>query len=416
MRNLRILILLLKADVDNLNRTFNALQFDYGVQNIDIAGVIGEYTLSLEERDLPNIAPNKLPEVVFDYVIVAGEPESGATRKNLADKLGLRSEQLIFDFELCNGTFSFPKVCLVVIFNHRFDRNLPLLRKIYGARFSAIRFLMPFYDGADVDVIPVYESSHQFCGYLIQAYERLKDIPCTHFLFIGDDLIINPDFDETNFVARTNMHGKKFLTTEIVPLNSTDKFRWYWSACSSKPFYNPVTSWRGSLYSYDEALAKFNEFFGAKYPETYGADFFGDPNLPGGNILGQWNNAEEFSSMVNLFKMLNENTFKIPYPMAMGYSDIFCVERGSLFEFSRLCGIFSAMKVFVEIAIPTAAVFTYKRDDVTFFPANSIQVFWGTDRVAFENRFGKDFNRLYNEWDAQIAYVHPVKLSIWKMD
>ena len=87
------------------------------------------------------------------------------------------------------------KVCLVIEFNHRFDKNLPLLRKIYGERFSEIRFLMPFYDGADADVIPVYESSWQFQGYLIQAYEKLKDIPCTHYLFIGDDLIINPTFD-----------------------------------------------------------------------------------------------------------------------------------------------------------------------------------------------------------------------------
>ncbi|MBE8953965.1 MAG: hypothetical protein SR1Q7_12660 [Quinella sp. 1Q7] len=59
-----------------------------------------------------------LPEVAFDYVIVAGEPESVASKKIFADKLGVPVEQLIFDFELCNGTF---------------DMNLSLLRKIYGA-------------------------------------------------------------------------------------------------------------------------------------------------------------------------------------------------------------------------------------------------------------------------------------------
>lgn len=259
-------------------------------------------------------------------------------------------------------------------------------------------------------------SSHQFHGYLIQAYERLKNIPCTHFLFIGDDLIINPDFDETNFVARTNMHGKKFLTTGISPLNKPNGFRWHWTADSSKPFYDGAASWRESIYSYDAALAKFNEFFGAKYPETYDADFFGKPYAPGGNVFGQWNNIEEFSAMVNLFVRLNGNSLKIPYPMAHGYSDIFCVERGSLFEFSRLCGIFLAMNMFVEIAIPTAAVLTYKRNDVTLFPENSRQVLWGGNKARFMNKYGKDFNRLYNEWDAQIAFVHPVKLSMWKMD
>lgn len=327
----------------------------------------------------------------------------------------MRSEQLIFDFELCNGTFAFPKVCLVVIFNHRFDRNLPLLRKIYGARFSAIRFLMPFYDGADADVIAVYESSHQFNGYLIQAYERLKDIPCTHFLFIGDDLIINPEFNEMNFVARMNMHGKKFLTTNISPLNSPNRFKWVWTKYSSGPFYSPITSWRESIYSYDEALAKFNEFFGEPYRETYGADFFGAPNASDKDVF-TLEDAKALSGQIHRFILSNKNSLNIPYPMACGYSDIFCVERGSLFEFSRLCGIFSAMKVFVEIAIPTAAVLTYKRDDVTLCSENSRQVLWGGNKAHFMNKYGKDFNRLYNEWDAQIAYVHPVKLSIWKMD
>ena len=275
---------------------------------------------------------------------------------------------------------------------------------------------MPFYDGADDDVIPVYESSHQFHGYLIQAYERLKDIPCTHFLFIGDDLIINPDFDEMNFVARMNMHGKKFLTTKFSPLNSPNRFRWWWTINSSKPFCDGAIEWRESICSYDAALAKFNEFFGSKYPEDYTADFFGDPNVPGANVLGHWLNAQGFSNMVNHFITSNKNSLKIPYPMAGGYSDIFCVERSSLFELSRLCGIFSAMNMFVEIALPTAAVLTYKRDDVIFFPENSRLVLWNEDRIAFENRFGKDFNRLCREWDASIAYVHPVKLSAWKVN
>lgn len=91
------------------------------------------------------------------------------------------------------------KTCLVIIFNHRYDKNISKLRRIYGERFSDIKFLMPFYDGDDADVIPVYESSYQFQGFLVQAYEKLKNISCTHYLFIADDLIINPKFTENNF-------------------------------------------------------------------------------------------------------------------------------------------------------------------------------------------------------------------------
>jgi len=324
-------------------------------------------------------------------------------------------EAIIFDFELYSGEFVFPNVCLVVIFNHRFDNNLPLLRKIYGKRFFNIRFLMPFYDGSENDVIPVYESSYQFQGYLIQAYEKLKDIPCSHYLFIADDLIINPDFDEVNFLSRTNIHSKKFLSSGFSPLNIPNRFRWYWIADSSKPFYSVSTSYKNFLYTYDEAIAKFNDFFGVKYKEVYGDEFFGSPNQPGSNLLGRWNNAEEFSNIINRFLSANKNSRKIPYPMAVGSADIFCIKKESLFEFSRLCGIFSAMNMFVEIAIPTAAVLTFKKDEVAFFPKGSGRMFWNNDRVAFENKYDKDFMRLYNEWDKKIYFVHPVKLSTWKM-
>lgn len=420
MRNLRLVILLVGNDLEPLLRTFAALYSRYGIEQFDIVGVLGNAKLSIHGRELRNISSiDELKNYPFDYVIASGgginSSNLTAQKKFLADKLNINSDAIIFDFEIYDGLFRLPKVCLVVIFNHRFDRNLPLLRKIYGARFSNIRFLMPFYDGSDVDVIPVYESSYQFQGYLIQAYDKLKDIPCSHYLFIGDDLILNPDFDELSFVSRTNMCGKKFLSSSFSELNSPNKFKWKWTAGSSKPFYDAATSWQNSLCTYDEALSKFNDFFGVKYKETYDQDFFGDPNKPGANVLGSWNNAKSFFNVVNYFIATNRNSLKIPYPMAGGYSDIFCVDKDSLFEFSRLCGIFSAMNLFVEIAIPTAAVLTYKRNDVEFLPGSSTLLLWGNDRNNFERKYDGDFGRLYREWDEKIFCVHPIKLSGWKV-
>lgn len=403
MRKLKVLILSVGDDVDSLNQIVAVLKSRYGIEKPEIVRGI--------EQDKSSVQA--------DYVIVSGggyasETSDCATLKQtLAEQMHVPSEAIIFDFEICNETFSFPKVCLVVIFNHRFDRNLPLLRKIYGGRFSNVRFLMPFYDGTDTDVIPVYESPDQFHGYLIQAYDKLTDLPCTHYLFIGDDLIIHPDFDETNFVARTNMYGKKFLDAKFSPLNSPNKFRWCWTAGSSQPFYNAFTSWRSSLYTYEEAMTKFNEFFGTKYKEAYDEAFFGNPNEPGWTVLGSWNNPQGFVNVVNYFLATNGNTLHIPYPMAGGYSDIFCIDKESLFKFSRLCGIFSAMNMFVEIATPTAVVLTYKRDEVTFFPKDSLLILWGDDREIFADKYGRDFNRLYNEWQENIFCVHPVKLSGW---
>lgn len=351
---------------------------------------------------------------------------SKTLKKTFAEKINVPSESIIFDFELCSGTFKFPNVCLVVIFNHRYDKNLPLLRKIYGAQFSHIRFLMPFYDGADDDVIPVYESSFQFQGYLIQAYDKLKDIPCSHYLFIGDDLIINPAFDETNFVGRIKMYDKKFLTTNFAPLNDPNMFRWTWIATSSIPFYSRATTWQDSLYTYDEAMTKFNDFFGVKYKEIYDEAFFGDPNEPGKNSLGKWADAAGFSKVMKKFEKSNAASRNIPYPMARGYSDIFCIEKDSLFKFSHLCGVFSGMNMFAEIAIPTAVVLLYKRDDVKllknppmsvphkYLRIESAIILWKNKREAFEDKYDRDFSKLLKEWDEKLLCIHPIKLSRWK--
>lgn len=418
MKNLKFLLLLLENDIDALTRTFDAFYSHYGIEAFDIVGVVASTKLSSHGKDFRNIPLAEVVKTSFDYLIVVGfSPEMSTPeklKKYLANEINVPSESIILDFEICNGTFTFPKTCLVVIFNHRFDKNLPLLRKIYGSRFSNIRFLMPFYDGADSDVIPVYESSYQFQGYLIQAYEKLKDIPCSHYLFIGDDLIINPNFDELNFIPSSKMYDKKFLSAEFTPLNSPNKFKRWSIVDSSKPFYNRYTSWQESLYSYDEAMAKFNDFFGAKYKEIYEADFFGNPNEPGGNIVGKWDNPEEFLKMVSHFIGTNKSSFNIPYPMAHqgGVADIFCVSKESLFALSRLCGIFSAMKLFVEIALPTAVVLLFKRNEVEFIKYGLW--LWKDKRTAFENYYDKDFSRLYSEWNEKLFCIHPVKLSRWK--
>ena len=430
MRNLKVLIWFLGDNVESLYNTFAALYSHYSIEQIEIVGELVGYKKFFQGRELAEFPWKKVLETSFDYVIVIGinpaVPDYVTLKKTLAEKINVPSGAIIFDFEIYSEQFTFPKVCLVVIFNHRFDRNLPLLRKIYGERFSDIRFLMPFYDGADDDVIPVYESSKQFQGYLIQAYDKLKDIPCSHYLFIGDDLIINPAFDEMNFVGRIKMYDKKFLITNFAPLNSPNMFRWSWVARSSEPFYDYFTSWKDSLYTYDEAIAKFNDFFGVKYKETYDEAFFGNPNEPGANRIAGWNDANGFVAVVKYFMALNANTLHIPYPMARGYSDIFCVSKDSLFEFSRLCGIFSAMNMFVEIAIPTAVVLLYKRDDVKllknasvynyieFLSIESALILWGKDKVAFENKYDRDFSKLLQDWGEDLLCIHPVKLSRWK--
>src|SRR5438309_2566399 len=56
------------------------------------------------------------------------------------------------------------KAALIIVFNHRYDKNIPLLETLYEGRFSNIYYLVPFYDGEKENVIPVYENSFRFQG------------------------------------------------------------------------------------------------------------------------------------------------------------------------------------------------------------------------------------------------------------
>ena len=58
------------------------------------------------------------------------------------------------------------KVALIIIYNHQYNKNIDVLERIYKDRFHDIYHLVPFYRGDRKNVIPVYESSHYFQGYI----------------------------------------------------------------------------------------------------------------------------------------------------------------------------------------------------------------------------------------------------------
>lgn len=51
---------------------------------------------------------------------------------------------------------------------------------------------------------------------------------------------------------------------------------------------------------------------------------------------------------------------KLKYPLFKAYSDFLIIDRASMKEFSRLSGVFAAMNIFVETAIPLAMVLACK--------------------------------------------------------
>ncbi len=303
-------------------------------------------------------------------------------------------------------------VCLVIIFNHRFDANIQKLKAIYQKRFHKIRFLMPFYEGTDTDVIPVYESSYQFPGFLIQAYARLTDVEAGYYCFIGDDLILSPEIDEHNILELLKMKEKSVFVKDMVPINGPGMFEWPHARFSSSPFLKKnQTQWEGSIPRHQDALKRFDDFFRMKYPEEYQDDFFE------GNFYQEQrlDRAKEIENFI----IRNGNSRKVPYPMAGGYSDIFLLKKEILFPVARLCGVFSAMNLFAEISFPTSVVLSVDRKDVVFLEETgfqSIETWEQKDRESFEDEWKYNFDSFYRNWDKRNLYIHPVKLSRWRMN
>lgn len=126
------------------------------------------------------------------------------------------------------------KLALMVIYNHRFDKNIELIEKLYSPSFSNIFHIIPFYDGNKENVIPVYESSYQFEGYISQAYTHLKKQNFTHFFIIADDLLLNPKINEHNLWEKIGInYDECAIPCNLRLLHDQHKF-WDWTINAMK--------------------------------------------------------------------------------------------------------------------------------------------------------------------------------------
>ena len=105
------------------------------------------------------------------------------------------------------------KVALVVIYNHQYNKNIAVIEKLYENRFSEMYHLVPFYEGNNPNVIPVYVNSFYFQGYISQGLSSFFNKKYEHYFFIGDDLILNPLINENNY----KQHMKLDSSTSFIP-------------------------------------------------------------------------------------------------------------------------------------------------------------------------------------------------------
>jgi hypothetical protein len=266
---------------------------------------------------------------------------------------------------------------------------------------------MPFYQGTDDDVVAYYENSHYFQACVTQALPRLMAIDAPHYVFIADDLVLNPAINETNVIEQ---------------LGGRDRV--------SLPFAHDLSLENGRAWErrLDIATIKAN---------SHGCEW--ETLLPDRTSVIEKIHGLGMSHLVDVtyFRQILKNLGQsVPdtgdivldpvYPCLATYSDIFVMPREMLPLFAHYAGITAAMKLFVEVAIPTVAILVGDKLDSIFIAqrtrldGTNYQEFHGNgvclwqDAVEEYGRFCdyKVDNAFTGPFE-NAKFVHPIKLSKW---
>ena len=287
------------------------------------------------------------------------------------------------------------KIALLVVYNHRFDKNIGRIRDLYAGRFSYVYHIMPFYDGDEPDVIPVFESSYCFSGYISQAYTHLKNKGFTHYFVVADDMILNPSIDEYTIWEKMGIDYGDSYIDEIVCFQNGGK-RW-WRRIIDALDYTPVqlgVELNGILPSKEEAQRRFDLH---KIPYT---------PIPRRELLRNPRKKD-------FLKMLTRNR-ELKYPLVRAYSDILLIPADVMPRFANYCGAFAATRLFVEMAIPTALILSADiiklGKDVLLKPG----AMWFEPDFKFLENYNNSLGQLMCDFPKDKLYLHPIKLSKWK--
>ncbi len=313
-------------------------------------------------------------------------------------------------------------VCLVSVFNHRFEPNLSALDTIYGKRFEHRLHLMPFYQGDRRDTVKIYESAHHFHGFFAQAHAFLSQRRFSHYIFCADDLILHPRLNEKNISEELQLDSASAYIKSYASL-AGDADTWPWIPALNWIFIMPElvnladgcgVNWERELPPYEEAVDRFR---------SHGVAQFG---LEWRQLMHRPQARNIALLFFYLYKrrQLRQRTggrqarrlLDFPYPLAKGYADFFILPGSALDRFCHLCGVLAAMDVFVEIAVATALILCCEKIVQEKDTRWRGIAYWNpVDADRFGAQHGFDYERLAQAFEDDLLYVHPIKLSQWKL-
>ncbi len=296
------------------------------------------------------------------------------------------------------------KIALLVIYNHRYDKNISRINEIYANRFSNIFHIMPFYDGDIENVLPVYDSSFQFQGYISQAFQHLKNKGFSHFVCVADDMVINPRLNEQNFFQLSGIDEDACFVHELRDLRDVRR-RWFHIGNAIRfSIFNRGLEIDAILPTREEALNAFQKH---NIPTRL------VPEWPYQSLRRRVRETLLKYRKILYYRILQRLYFS--YPLVGGYSDMIVVPNTVMPKFCQYCGAFSAARLFVEIAIPTSMILCSEKvqtiqeirmKDSLILPRNK-------DR-DFLPKFNHSYDQLVSAFPEDMLYIHPIKLSQWK--
>ncbi len=333
------------------------------------------------------------------------------------------------------------EICLVVIYNHNYEKNIPKIERLYQEKFSEIFHLMPFYQGDNPRVIGVYDSSHQFNNYITQAYDRLASKPFTHYFFVADDMIIRQDLNENNVLDQLNLDKDSAYIPFLKIIDNETFFTWPWALKQVGKFHYPfkASEFRNFMPDIETARQRVEQH-GLDWHQGYTSSVL--PYAVRGGIdpftLDLVRSYFRYLLLVVCFKInrgflaLLGRTLSWPafiakfakliarkqenpeYPLIWGYADIFLLPASRFKEFCHMSGLLASGRVMVEVAVPTAMALTIDRV-VQDHDVGALDGREGSPEDIRE-RNNSSLASLIQNWRKDVLYYHPIKLSQWKFD
>lgn len=341
-----------------------------------------------------------------------------------------------------SSTVSGDGICLVVIYNHNYEKNIPKIDKLYEGKFSEIYHLMPFYQGENPRVIGVYDSSHQFNNYITQAYDRLTAKPFSHYVFVADDMIIRQDLNEHNILDQLKLDRDSAFIPFIKLIDNESFFTWPWAlkqvgklnypakASEFRKFMPDIETARKRLeehgidwrQGYTRSVLPYALRGGmSKFPMELARSYFCSALLflrfqisRGLHLLtGRKLSWEKF--IANNARRIKKRHEDPEYPLLWSYTDLFVLPASRFKTFCHISGLLASGRVMVEAAIPTAMALTIDHivqdDDIGALDGRME----GSPEEIHERNQGSIASLIKN-WREGVLFYHPIKLSQWKFD